>query len=234
MSVVAFRILEILDKLEPFRIRRGRAGLELRAHRVSIYAFLITIALSAIILLLIGWHQYFSPLSATLRDIGSTFALGVSFAGLTAMLASVSEAIFSFVALKRSMLQNFLLEVEWDHGHARQLDSFDKKDLKRAQEFLEMRTNRARERIKSFVGGPDKLAVLILLAGSWAVYKEIPWLVSIFHADWADPSNFFKVFFFFLLVFGCGILIGAVCLNFHVQRYAYQMDILKLQLSSRD
>jgi hypothetical protein len=144
------------------------------------------------------------------------------------------EVICWYLALKHSLWRGFVAELEWDLGHAGSLDRFHKKDLKRAHEFLELRTNRARERIKSFVGGTDKLALVVLLAGGWAVYKEMPWRSSFSLLQWNDPAQLPNFALLFLLVFGMATITAAVILNLHVQRYAYQLDVLKLHLSARD
>ncbi|NHZ34730.1 hypothetical protein [Massilia rubra] len=234
MSSTAFDILAIADTFTPVRKKNSRTRLELLAHRILRYSFLLALGLFAIALLFLAWHQFRSPLSGLEVDIVRGLTLGTLFMLFLCLGALAVEVMCWAVALKRSLWRGFVSELQWDLGQAGQLDQFDKKDLKRACEFLELRTNRARERIKSFVGGTDKLALLVLLAGAWAVYKEVPWRTSLFRADWADPAYFPGTALFLLFVFGMGTITGAVILNFQVQRYVYQLEVLKLQLSTRD
>ncbi|MDQ1920893.1 hypothetical protein [Massilia pseudoviolaceinigra] len=234
MSSAAFEILAIVETFEPVRVRTGRAGWELLFHRVTVYAFLISLGLGGIFLLFFGWDKFVSPLRGIPREVGAVFGLGVILSEVVILIALVAETLCSFIALRESLLRNFISDLKWDLAHSRRLDRFNKKDLKRAQEFVELRANRARERIKMFIGGTDKLALVVLLAGGWAVFKEVPWRASFFLADWADPAHLPSAVLFLLFVFAISMIAGAFILNVQVQRYAYQLEVLKLQLSTRD
>lgn len=155
----------------------------------------------------------------------------MAFAALGALIV---EVVCWGITLKQSLWRSFVSELKWDLGQARRLDRFDKKDLQRAHEFVELRANRARERIKLFVGGTDKLALVVLLAGGWAVFREVPWRASFFLANWADPAHFPSAVLFLLFLFAMSTIAGAFILNFQVQRYVYQLEVLKLQLSTRN
>lgn len=234
MSSAAFEILAIVETFKPLRVRIGRAGLELLCHRVSGYSALIALALEAIFLLFVGWDKFFSPLRGLSRDVAFLFGGAGILSGIVTLIAVVAKEICWFIALRQSLFRSFVSELKWDLAYSRRLDRFNKKDVKRAHEFVELRANRARERIKMFIGGTDKLALVVLLAGGWAVFKEVPWRISFFRADWTDPAHFPSAVLFLLFMFAISTIAGSFILNVHVQRYAYQLDLLKLQLSTRD
>lgn len=234
MSSTAFEILALVDTFTPVRKTDNRTRLELLAHRIVRYSFQCALGLLLIALLFLAWHQFLSPLSALALGIGRVVTWGIYPVLFLCVGALVLEVGCWYMAIKQSLWRGFVTELEWDLVHASQLERFHKKDLKRAHEFLELRINRARERIKSFVGGTDKLALVVVLAGAWAVYKEVPWQSTLVLLHWNDPAQFPHIGLIFLFVFAMSTIAGSLILNIHVQRYAYQLDVLKLHLSTRD
>jgi hypothetical protein len=234
MSSAAFDILALVETFNPVRKTDTRTRFELLAQRVLRYSFTCGLALFGIALLFLAWHQLLSPLSALAFDILRLVTRAVFFVLFLCFGALVAEVACWYMAIRQSLWRGFVAELEWDLDQARQLDRFDKKDLKRAHEFLELRINRARERIKSFVGGTDKLALVVMLAGAWALYKEVPWRSALALFHWNDPAQFPNIALVFLFMFCMTTIAGALIVNANVQRYAYQLDVLKLHLSTRD
>lgn len=233
MSSTAFNILALVDTFKPFRKTDTRTRFELLAQRVLRYSFTCGLALFGIALLFLAWHQLISPLSALALNILGVVAGAALLVLFICPLALLAEVVCWYMVIEQSLWRGFVSELEWDLEQARQLERFDKKELKRALEFLELRTNRARERIKSFVGGTDKLALVVVIAGAWALYKEVPWRATLVF-KWNDVSQFPNLVLFFLFVFCMDTISGALILNVHVQRYVYQLEVLKLHLSTRD
>ena len=149
------------------------------------------------------------------------------------MASMIVEMVASIVEMIRSRARDFLREVEWDLLQAAMLNSLNKTDLIRALEFLELKSSRVHERIKLFIGGPDKLALLAIFGGAWLLYKELPAIFSFKLEAIGSQDYFAQLFISIMLAFIIGILGGALALNYRLRHYTYQMEVLKLHLTTR-
>lgn len=113
----------------------------------------------ALTLLFAAFHIFVVTLPPIAVDVPLTFAVTASLLGLLSMVSICVEMGASIVDIMRNQSRDFLQEVDWDLSQAATLDSLDKHDLMRALEFLELKTSRVHERIKLFIGGPDKIVM---------------------------------------------------------------------------
>lgn len=187
----------------------------------------------ALVMLFAGWHVFLSPLASVSKDIARTFAVAASLLAVLSMVSATVEGFSSLVKMIKGQLEEFMQEVTWDIEQAARLDAFDKAELERALEFLELKSSRIHARIRLFIGGPDRLAVLAIFGGIWVLYKELPAIASFNLGGRADMAYFMQLAVWAVIAFIIGILGGAICLNTRLRRYTYQIEVLKLHLKAR-
>lgn len=197
------------------------------------YCQLISIVFMALTLLFAAFHIFVVTLPPMAIDVPLTFAVTASFLGLLSMVSICVEMGASIVDIMRNQSRDFLQEVDWDLSQAATLDSLDKHDLMRALEFLELKTSRVHERIKLFIGGPDKIALLAIFGGAWLLYKEVPAIVSFKLEAVGSWDHFAQLLIWTVVAFIIGIVAGAVASNYRLRHYIYQIEVLKLHLTTR-
>lgn len=232
MSPSLATTFEVLHKLRR-RPPSLRAGLELKAHRVTVYCLLISVVFMALMLVLAAYHIFVVKLPPMGIEVALTFASAASLLGMLSMVSITVEMVASLVEMIRNQTRDFLREVEWDLSQAAMLDSLNKTDLIRARELLELKSTRVQERIKLFIGGPDKLAVLAIFGGAWLLYKELPAIFSFKLGAVGRQDYFAQLLISAGLAFIIGILAGALTSNYRLRYYTYQIEVLKLHLTTR-
>lgn len=232
MSPSLAHTFEVLDKLRR-RPPSLRAGLELKAHRFTVYCLLISMVFMALMLVFAAWHIFVIKLPQVGIDVARTFGHAASVLGVLSMVSMTVEMVASIVEMIRNRARDFLREVEWDLSQAAMLDSVNKTDLIRALEFFELKSSRVHDRIKLFIGGPDKLALLAIFGGAWLLYKELPAIFSFKLEAVGSQDYFAQLFISIMLAFIIGILGGALALNYRLRHYTYQIEVLKLHLTTR-
>ena len=113
------------------------------------------------------------------------------------------------------------------------LDSLDKADLIRAREFLEFKSSRLHERIKLFIGGPDKIALLAIFGLVWLLYKELPAILAFKIRTIVSLDDYVQLFIWTVVAFSVAIVAGGVALCDRLRRYTYQSEILRIHLRNR-
>lgn len=232
MSPSLANTFEVLNKL---RQRRPslRAGLELKAHRFTVYCLLISTVFISLMLMLAACHIFVVKLPPVGIEIARTFEATASLLGLLSMVSITVEMIASIVEMVRNQSRDFLREVDWDLSQAAMLERLNKTDLMRAQEILELKSSRVQERIKLFIGGSDKIAVLAILGGAWLLYKELPAIFAFKLGAVASPDYFAQLVIWAVVAFSIGIVAGAVASGYRLRHYTYQIEVLKLHLTTR-
>lgn len=236
MSIAVHKILEKLEKVKPRRPKRGRAGLELKAHQVSIISFWILASLTLVLIAFALW-QTFRGLSGEALSAARTFAAATIITGFFTLLAADVEAVAGAVIMIKTRFRRFIFEVKWDTRQATCLNGFQPKDIKRAQELIEIKANRLRERIKNGVGGPDKLAIMSLFAMAGAAlstFKEFPGLVASVSGIGNEHVEILRWSTIAVFAFIFGIIIATIMMNRQLDRFTYQLEIIKIHLSAQN
>lgn len=113
-------------------------------------------------------------------------------------------------------------EVDWDLSQASMLESLAINDLMRAREFLELKSTRLQERIKLFIGGPDKIALFTIFGLVWLLYKELPAVAGFKFGATAGLDHFAPMAIWGVVAFCTGILAAAVASSYRLRHYTYQ------------
>lgn len=232
MSPSLASTFEVLNTLRPRRPPQ-RAGLELKAHRFSVYCILISLVFMALMLVLAAFHIFISQLHRIGTEVALTFGTAASLLGALSMVSTTVEVSASIVDMVRNQSREFLKEVEWDLLQAGMLESLNKADLVRALQFLELKSSRVQERIKRFIGGPDKIALPAIFGGAWLLYKELPAIFTFELGPMASREYFTQLIIWAALAFTIGIVAGAVASSYRLRHYTYQIEVLKLHLATR-
>lgn len=214
-------LFETLGKIEPVRASEMASSFEGRMEKYSWLSLKISMGLFAIILLLAFWKLKIGELNGIFLGFG--IAVGF-FTFLTSILSVAFQMLPVIVLLfffKRDAMRRLIVEVEFDLSMAKELKSFSFENLKIAQHILEAKVARIQSRLMFFLGGPDKIAILSLVAMGWAAWNEFPKITDHFESD----------ILYIGVAFLGGLSIGGVMLNIVMQRYMYYVDLIKYALS---
>ncbi|MEJ7805474.1 MAG: hypothetical protein WKG03_06090 [Telluria sp.] len=232
MSPSLTSTFDVLDKLRR-RPPTGRVGLELKAHRVTVYCLLMSMGFMALMLVLAAWHAFVVRLAPVGIQVALTFGVAASLLGGLSMVSITVEMCASIVEIIKNRSREFMQEVDWDLSQAAMLDRLSKTDLMRAREFLELKSARVHERIKMFIGGPDKIALLAIFGLLWLLYKELPTISILSMGAVHSWHDFTQLAIWAVVAFSIGIVAGAVASSYRLRHYTYQIEVIKLHLSTR-
>ncbi|WP_373991734.1 hypothetical protein [Duganella sp. BuS-21] len=112
-------------------------------------------------------------------------------------------------------------ESKHEFGQAAQLKRHSVKTLKLTLIWLEIRIERMKLGLVFFVGGSDKVAILMLAASGWAVWHNMP----------SDQPSWIQEAYLYGAAFCGGLAIGGVLSNIVVKKLSYQKDLLTLAIA---
>jgi len=143
----------------------------------------------------------------------------------TAVLWMIADILPSFVGLffyKDDFHKTRKLTVVHDLRHAKDLHQFDITVLRLADQWLSLRIERMRLHMGMVIGGSDKVAVLGLILGGWAIWTNFP-----------GSGNTLEQYGY--MAFGAfvgGLGLGGLLANAVIKQLSYQRDLLSLALST--
>jgi hypothetical protein len=227
-------VLQALHQMPPIGSKQTQKPFDRRAGRASLWLMLSAAALFFVLCILAAWHIWLSPLEGIWRSIALLSGLGAMVLPFLSMVIEVLSALVIIIRFKRDSLDYLLLNIQHDSNHIERLMSFDKGALESAQIWLQLQTTRIRNRIGIFFGSPDKIAVFSLAGMGWVVWKEFSaqqgsGLSKQAMVDWGGLHNLF-IYGVSLLA---GLALGAVLMNYRLQRYTYQLELLALTIARK-
>ena len=208
-------LLRVLNDFSPIPAKNKDGKLEKLSKKISKYIIIITISLFTLLLLLIGWHNFLSPLSRIFIIITQIVALSAVILPAAYMLFDISIGVWSIINLKKRSYEWLILEINHDKEAIKQLIRFDEKLLEEAKQWLELKCIRMKNRISTLLGSSDKFALFSLMGLGWSVYKEF----SKQKTTANTTSNFFITgdithdIFLMGVAFLTGLALGAMVVN---------------------
>jgi len=215
-------ILDALHDKKPLRIEETETRLEKLFKKparfllgCSIVSFLALVLVAAGV-----WSFGLSP-DNWLATGFWLFFVSSSTAIMSMIVDLIPEVVGLFV-FKDDLHRTRKLTLIHDLRHAEDLHRFDIPDLRLADQWLSLRIERMRLHVGLFIGGADKVAILGLLLGAWAIWTSFP------------GSGFSLKQFAYIAGSGfiVGLGIGGLFANVVIKELAYQRDLLTLALST--
>jgi hypothetical protein len=175
--------------------------------------FLLLCALALMVRLSHSSNELWLTVALSLAVIQSTAALAWM------ILDTIPSAIF-LLLFRSHMFRQGLLEMAHDFAHAEDLRRFDLASLKQAEQWLSIRIDRMKSRLIFGVGGSDKVAVIAMVAGAWAVWNNFPkagmeWMQQTYLIGSAALG---------------GLAIGAMFANALIRQWSYQKELLAIAI----
>jgi hypothetical protein len=137
--------------------------------------------------------------------------------------------IFKF---KSHSIDWLLLEIRHDKKNIETLTSYKKVTLEEAQQWLQLKCTRMRNRVSTFIGNADKYAVFSLAGLGWSVWKEFSEKTSISMLS-LTKGDLAHTLLILGTAFLTGIALGAMVINYQLLRYAYKLEIIDFALKQK-
>ncbi|BBB68099.1 hypothetical protein UNDYM_3846 [Undibacterium sp. YM2] len=187
--------------------------------------------LFGLIIIFALWHVI-SPLNKYAVMLALALGAAAIILPTCALLITIFSAIVTIKNLKKTSLEYFILGIETDQKHVRELDAYSKKDLEHAQRIIQLKITRIKYKVSLVIGSPDKLAFISLAAIGWTLIKEFSSKTS--PVKFPEISLLSTPLYEFL--FGAVILLGllafvVVYLSRGMRDYVYQSEILDLAIA---
>jgi hypothetical protein len=169
-------------------------------------------------LALLGGLHFLSPLPRAV--VMGAVGLGIAVQGiaLLAMLLHIVSDLGTLLGQHRRRGESSQDEAMHDHDMAARLLVHPVKALEATDRWLAQKTHRLERRQTRFFGGPDKLALVALMAAGWTAWKDVGADVL----SWQPSPLLFGVA---LLV---GLALGGMAVLRRVDQLAYQRDLLQI------
>ncbi|CAM4302409.1 hypothetical protein F901_01797 [Acinetobacter dispersus] len=234
-------LLRLLNDFSPIPAKNKDGKLEKLSKKIYKYLIIITILLFTLLLLLIGWHNFLSPLSRIFIIITQMVALIAVVLPAAYMLFDISVGVWSIINLKKRSYEWLILEINHDKEAIKKLIQFDEKLLEEAKQWLELKCIRMKNRISTLLGSSDKFALFSLMGLGWSVYKELSKIEpNSVQKTTANTANFLITgdithdIFLMGVAFLTGLALGAMVVNYQVQRYIYLIELLQFSLKEKE
>lgn len=227
-------VLQTLHQMPPIGPKQAQKPFDRRAGRASLWLILVAAVLFFVLCFFAAWHLWLSPLEGIWRSIALLSGIGAMVLPFLSMVIEIISALAIIIRFKSDSLDFLLLNIQHDSNHVEQLMAFDKGTLESAQVWLQLQTTRIRNRIGVFFGSPDKIAVFSLAGMGWVVWKEFSAQQgsSLSKQAMVDWNGLHNVFIYGVSLLA-GLALGAVLMNYRLQRYTYQLELLALTIARK-
>jgi hypothetical protein len=213
-------LLEALHKLPAMSSEVRKTDFDKVIERITNFLRWLAIAMMSIllVLVLVKIVHSVSPLWA---DVAMFLAVAqMCLAALWIVLDTLPVLVF-LLLLNRQLFVIRQHESKHEFAQADHLTHHGLATLKLSLIWLEMRIERMKFGLVFFVGGSDKVAILLLAASGWAVWHNMP----VSQPSWVQDGYLYGA------AFCSGLAIGGVLTNMIVKKLNYQKDLLTLAIA---
>ncbi|WP_143325699.1 hypothetical protein [Caballeronia sordidicola] len=214
-------VLADLQAMKPLSPDAMRSKFERFAGKLSRRLLAGCGVLMLLILLILAIKFFTGPLSEGLKFAGRSLCILAMVSALLAVIVDAAPGVVTSVNFRKYEYARLLKETENDFAHAKALKRHKRDQLQMADQWLIVKTCRMKARMGLFIGAPDKVAFLALAAMGWSGLKEL----SSISDNWQHDA------FVYGAALIAGLSFGSVLVNFVLQRYDYQRDLIALSLS---
>lgn len=227
-------VLEKLDKMTPLKNDQTLSPMNLRIRKLQMLLVWGLTVLFIGICMMVAWHMWGSPLRGGWLITAKILIIVLIVLSVSLQLTEIINGLMTMKNFNKDALKYFIGEIRHDTASVGKLIQFDRNCLELAQQWLELKAQRIKNRIGIFVGNSDKVAVFSVIGLGWAAWKELsPQAgVNALMGIFTDPSlpSTIVVFGLALLL---GIALGSLVLSYQLGRYTYQLELLALALKNK-
>lgn len=224
-------LLEQLNQLEPLPAKNRETYLESLTRRGYKYMIAITGVLFLILVILAIWHKVL-PFTDQGREIAKWFALLTIFIPAIYIIIDIGIGLVSIFKFKSRSFDWLILEIDHDKKAIESLIKYKKETLLEAQDWLQLKCSRLSSRISTFIGNSDKYAVFSLIGLGWSVWKELSKVPSISFS--LSNGDIVQTLLLYGTAFLTGIALGSMVINYQIQRYKYQIELIEFALKQKN
>ncbi|HAV5772118.1 TPA: hypothetical protein JI173_17990 [Acinetobacter baumannii] len=230
-------LLMKLNSFTPIPAKKNDGKLEKLSRKFSKYVIIIILVLFFLILALVVWHRFFPSLSDTFITIAHGITIIAILLPISYMIFDILIGVWSVINLKKRSYEWLILEIQHDKEAINKLVSFNEELLNEAKQWLELKCTRMKSRISTFLGSSEKYALFSLMGLAWAAYKELSKPIDT--KTTCSSTNFLLTgdpthdIFLLGVAFLTGIFLGAMIVNYQVQRYTYLIELLDFSLKEK-
>lgn len=215
-------ILDALHDKKPLRIEETETQLEKLFKRPARYLLGCSVVSFLALGLVAACVWWFDLSSDKWLAAGFWLFIVSSSTAIIWMIVDIIPDVVGLFFFKDDLHRTRKMTLIHDLRHAEDLHRFDIPDLRLADQWLSLRIERMRLHLGLVIGGADKVAVLGLVLGAWAIWTSFP------------GSGFTLEQFAYMAgsAFIGGLGIGGLFANVVIKELAYQRDLLTLALST--
>lgn len=226
------RLLKILNEVDPITPKEKETRIERISRKGYKYILAITASLFVALLILAAWHRM-STLPESLNVIAQWIAFSAIVLPILYISFDLAVGLWAIFNFKSRSFDWLILEISHDKKAIETLVEYKKSTLIEAQEWLELKCARMKSRISTFIGNSDKYAVFSLIGLGWSVWKEIS-KTSSTHPFSLTNGDIVQTLLLYGTAFLTGIALGAMIVNYQVQRYTYQLELIEFALKQKN
>jgi len=221
-------VLQCLETAAPLRAGAPLTGLPATLSRwatgmlVSAGCLEFVLGITAVVLVQSGAVKTFSP-AAQLCIAGLVLAAALA---IGAMLLQTASGVLGILSTWKRPMAHFPQEMAHDMAEVGKLACFPLDALFRTQEWLDWRIRRLERRRNLLIGSPDKVALLSIMVGGWAAYRELSAFVS--SGGWPSMAVIF------VAAFLAGMSVGGMLQAVLLQHFEYMRDVLHMAIRRKE
>jgi hypothetical protein len=163
-------------------------------------------------------------LSIVWLHVAEALSVGSMMCALAWLLLDTVPAFVILILFKKYMFGQRQHEANHDLLHVEKLILMDKIVLRQAETWLSIKTDRIKNRMTVFFGGPEKLAIFALAGLGWLVWKEFPTHYEKWTLDALQIA---------MMLLG-GAAIGGLFSLADMRNISYQRELLTMALARLD
>lgn len=188
--------------------------------RVTNFLRWLAVAMMVLLLILIV-IKVTGSVSQFWADVAMLLAVAQMCLAALWLLLDTLPAIVFVLSLNKQLFVIRQRESKHEFGQAAQLTRHSPETLKLTLTWLEIRIERIKLGLVFFVGGSDKVAILMLAVSGWAVWHNMP----------SNQTSWIQEAYLYGAAFCGGLAIGGVLSNIVIKKLSYQRDLLTLAIA---
>lgn len=222
IDIPVHAILDVLHKKKPLSVEAKESKIEKMFKKPAKYLMVCSISSFVALGLLAACVWWFNLSARDWANAAFVLFLGSAGAAVLWMIADLLPAVIGIFFYKDDFHRSRKLTIVHDLDHAKDLHRFDIAALKLTDQWLALRIERMRLHLGVLIGGADKVAVMGLILGAWAIWTGFP----------GQGITLERYGYLMGSAFIVGLGLGGLLANIVIKELSYQRDLLALALST--
>lgn len=220
MELLILQILDLLENKRPIAPEKTETAFEKMARQLAtILRWAAAASFALIAGLAMAAFMSLVERPSALKAVERTYLvlLVTSLVALTCEILPMCIALFRF---KHDSYRRRRLELLHDFDNANSFMHFDATALALADRWIAQKIERMKLHAGFFLGGTEKISVIALIAGGWAIWKAFP----------GDETTLIQGIYYAGGAFLGGLGLGGLLISTIMRRLAYHRDLLSIAI----